>query len=246
MLGIGLCLRRSFNRLSGWKPTSLSNLQMWLDANDSGTIIESSNIVSQWLDKSGKSNHVSQNTETNKPTLTTNKISFDDDSGAGNANPDYLEINPLPAAIAASNINVFYVKASTDLQAIDFTDDNVKYGATYESGGTAGIFTNMGTPTVYKDGNAASYANRGDIYTAIHDGNSHIVELVGVDWSTWSTLKLFAPLFQFSQTGDLYELIIVSGSISQGDRELIEGYLAHKWALTANLPVGHPYKSVAP
>ena len=28
--------------------------------------------------------------------------------------------------------------------------------------------------------------------------------------------------------------------------EKAEGYLAHKWGLTANLPVSHPYKSSAP
>ena len=30
------------------------------------------------------------------------------------------------------------------------------------------------------------------------------------------------------------------------DVEKAEGYLAHKWGLTANLPVSHPYKSSAP
>ena len=28
--------------------------------------------------------------------------------------------------------------------------------------------------------------------------------------------------------------------------EKAEGYLAHKWGLTSNLPVSHPYKSSAP
>jgi hypothetical protein len=29
-------------------------------------------------------------------------------------------------------------------------------------------------------------------------------------------------------------------------REKIEGYLAWKWGLEGNLPIGHPYKSAAP
>jgi hypothetical protein len=28
--------------------------------------------------------------------------------------------------------------------------------------------------------------------------------------------------------------------------EKAEGYLAHKWGLTSNLPVSHPYKNTAP
>ncbi len=47
-------------------------------------------------------------------------------------------------------------------------------------------------------------------------------------------------------TGKLAEIIIVSGIVSAANRERIEGYLAHKWGLTANLPAGHPYKTVGP
>jgi hypothetical protein len=33
---------------------------------------------------------------------------------------------------------------------------------------------------------------------------------------------------------------------SDVNRQKLEGYLAHKWGLTANLPGGHPYKTVGP
>jgi hypothetical protein len=42
------------------------------------------------------------------------------------------------------------------------------------------------------------------------------------------------------------EFIIAESSISQPDREKLEGYLAHKWGLTANLPGDHPYKVIPP
>ena len=42
------------------------------------------------------------------------------------------------------------------------------------------------------------------------------------------------------------ECIIINGTVSQATREKIEGYLAHKWRLAANLPGGHPYKSAPP
>jgi len=45
--------------------------------------------------------------------------------------------------------------------------------------------------------------------------------------------------------GDIAEVVIWR-SVSTADREKIEGYLAHKWGLTANLPSSHPYKSSAP
>ena len=42
------------------------------------------------------------------------------------------------------------------------------------------------------------------------------------------------------------EFIIVSGTLSTGDRQKLEGYLAWKWGLEANLPSGHPYKLLPP
>ena len=37
-----------------------------------------------------------------------------------------------------------------------------------------------------------------------------------------------------------------TGGTDISDVEKAEGYLAHKWGLTGNLPVTHPYKSSAP
>jgi hypothetical protein len=42
------------------------------------------------------------------------------------------------------------------------------------------------------------------------------------------------------------ELLLFDGEVSDTNREIIEGYLAHRWKLTANLPVAHPYKSTNP
>ena len=46
--------------------------------------------------------------------------------------------------------------------------------------------------------------------------------------------------------GSLAEFVIVSGVVSSTTRQKLEGYLAHKWGLTANLPSDHPYKTVGP
>jgi len=45
--------------------------------------------------------------------------------------------------------------------------------------------------------------------------------------------------------GALGEVVIVMDT-SDDTRERMEGYLAHKWGLTDNLPPGHRYKSTAP
>ena len=46
--------------------------------------------------------------------------------------------------------------------------------------------------------------------------------------------------------GDIAELIVYNSALQSSHRETLEGYLAHKWDLTANLPADHPYKNNAP
>jgi hypothetical protein len=46
--------------------------------------------------------------------------------------------------------------------------------------------------------------------------------------------------------GAIGEVIFLNERPDEGTRQKIEGYLAHKWGLTANLPSEHPYKTGAP
>jgi hypothetical protein len=47
-------------------------------------------------------------------------------------------------------------------------------------------------------------------------------------------------------TGDICEILIFNTQPGTTDRQKIEGYLAHKWGLTANLPSDHPFKTAVP
>ena len=49
------------------------------------------------------------------------------------------------------------------------------------------------------------------------------------------------PLF-----GNIAEVVIISGALSSGNRQLTEGYLAWKWGLVSGLAAGHPYKNSPP
>ena len=46
--------------------------------------------------------------------------------------------------------------------------------------------------------------------------------------------------------GVIAEVVVVQTAMSDTDRQKLEGYLAWKWGMQANLPVGHPYESAAP
>jgi hypothetical protein len=45
---------------------------------------------------------------------------------------------------------------------------------------------------------------------------------------------------------DLAETLIGTGTLSDLNRSKLEGYLAHKWGLKANLPSNHPYRYASP
>ena len=49
-----------------------------------------------------------------------------------------------------------------------------------------------------------------------------------------------------SRIGEMICGALSSGSYATSDREKLEGYLAWKWGLDANLPNGHPYENAAP
>jgi hypothetical protein len=68
--------------------------------------------------------------------------------------------------------------------------------------------------------------------------NANLMEL---DW--------FGPLGSFNLNGpdaDYGEVLIFDKALTVEERELVEGYLAHKWGITAQLPTSHPFKISAP
>jgi hypothetical protein len=50
-----------------WTPAQLTTALLWLDASDSSTITQSGGTVSQWNDKSGNGNNMTQTTPANQP-----------------------------------------------------------------------------------------------------------------------------------------------------------------------------------
>jgi hypothetical protein len=106
--------------------------------------------------------------------------------------------------------------ASADSAQIFYQDFNTSNGGTGSKDG--GIEWYAGELPLNTDGTALQ-----EFYLGDNIGSS----LRGMDW-------VFG------------ELIILDGVPSTSDRQLVEGYLAWKWGLTASLPASHPYANSAP
>jgi len=247
-----------------WTPADIgSALSLWLDANDASTITLNSGTVSQWRDKSGNGRHANQATASQQPTYTAGGqngravLSFDGGDGL---------IIPSTALLPAGNSGFFMQFAFRP------TFSGSSYGAIFGNypAGNLEIMTSSqnipyivpwgvynGTeldlvPTTYssKNYNIGISRQNGQV-TGFTDGsqnstvaNSTSVYLGGNTASTWSVG--YNTSGSEALQGNAYEYVVASTTLSTADRQRLEGYLAHKWGMTADLPSDHPFKSSPP
>jgi hypothetical protein len=225
-----------------WTPAAITTA-LWLDATDSSTITESSGSVTEWSNKSGTANSFTPPSGVTGPVLTTNAIN-------GNSALDFLTGRGLGGVRPyTSSGTIFYIqKVASDTTYLWLSDTGGPYGIVAGSGDSGtGVSASFGTISLRVNGAAASSGTRAQVYTSLGT-NAVLVTISGVDFSSWSSgVRLGNYDATFRPDNGLFgEWIAVSGSIFTSDRDKIEGYLAHKWGLTASLPNDHPYKTVAP
>lgn len=258
-----------------WTPANI-NTALWLDAADASTITLNGSTVSQWNDKSGRGNHVSNATASfqptylttgwnNKPTLSFTQIGqhflFNPAMTSFSAHNDYTLASafeflqatqswdmimgwrqtPNSNTSGAAVLGGMNLDSQIGIHNTDVEDVRIKVNVTSRlgkkiatvgrSGGTNG---NGGAVTVTSTGfSQATYSTD--------------------DTQTWpsavtSGFQVGGRSQPVTSFGSKYisEVVACNAKLSTADRQKLEGYLAHKWELTANLPSNHPYKSVAP
>ena len=259
--------------LNLWRPSNLgSQLALWLDAEDTGTITLNATTVSAWADKSGNGRNVAQATAAAQPTYSTfpvtgrTALSFDGGDSLENLTPGALLRN-VPGATLATVAN--------------YTNNAAGRCALGISTATAGqnratLAANLGGATGYMTGgrrlDADSFALAGGttftatasiIQTGVLDyANSDAFSYINGTLDASNTSFQTAGSSSDTNSGALYvgisgtgtnfmvgfvgEVIVTSTALSAADRERVEGYLAWKWALEGNLPAGHTYKNSPP
>lgn len=227
-----------------WTPAEITT-EAWWDANDATTITESGGSVSQWDDRSGNGNNLTQGSGSSQPTTGTRTIgglnAFDFDGGdtlnggvLGLAN--YSKFCVVSFDVAAGNNILSYVTGNND--------------ALWTAGGL--------TPRVYHSGpqligSAVSASNPlllGATYDAVTielfqnaTSEGTLANSMGA-----STSSIVMGAFGGGNriNGLIAEVIVLDRASDTDERQKIEGYLAHKWGLEDDLPVGHPYKTSRP
>lgn len=240
-------------------PLNLSPL-IWLDANDL-----SGSSVSSWTDRSGNGNDVSQNSSGFQPVWSANALKSGFPGITFDGTDDKLltsGANPLGSTINDCMIFIVTRILSTTGQGTAFTlsgsdtvrwssdfpwqDGNVYFDAGNDGTGNDQRVTVTGNPLTVGDLTITSFYNSPtDAVQQIYNNGA----LLGGDANA-TTVNTSGSIqiggFQNYQNIVMSEVIVFNRTINATQRQLVEGYLAHKWELTAGLPSDHPYKTSAP
>lgn len=271
-----------------WNPSMISTA-LWLDANDSATVIQSGGAVTSWRDKSGNGRNATADgnptysatgMSTSKPAVQLDGtgdafVSSITGIGSFNALDVYMVMQTTAAAAADTNSAALWgygnvgvasgsypvhrgvcLTSSTSVLSGEFITMIVEPGivdgrlssTTYSrAANTAQILNNRlstsGT-ALLANGTAVAIDLTNNITTSTPAAPSSI----GYTFDSNLYIGAFraAGNLVYSPAIKFAEIVVNSTLLSTLDRQKLEGYLAHKWGLDANLPSDHPYKSYGP
>ena len=247
-----------------WEPSNLAtpaNMSVWLRS-DSG-ITETTSVVTAWTDKSTNANNASATTvygpAVNAGALNGyNTVSFGGAKYMLISDAATLDLNSSGVSFIA--LVKTTVGSSSTLQGVITKDDTWLYSIEFDS--TAP--TPLGSAS-FTDGSTAESSTAGTVTTNTWNilvmnksdkfyvngsdsgasagvpaaNNTHEV-VVGAWYDNATTT------FSNYLTGEIAEVIVYAGQLTESERQKIEGYVAHRYGIQSNLPSSHPYRNFAP
>lgn len=222
-----------------------TNLKIWLDATAPETFsYSSSNVISQWADKSGYGNNATQGTTSFQPTLVTNVINglpavrFD-------GSDDFLR-TPATPVNNSTNFSIFWVfnhRASDgdyNPFATPYADGNDRGSFHYVNPSNKGASYPMWQNWGSFDNSALTYSVGGKYEMEFHATGSNwyvyrdgTLDGQGTTGSVYSDLNYIEIARQYTplrySAFDIGEILVYSTSLSGNDRTNVRNYLKQKW-----------------
>lgn len=253
-----------------WRPNELgSSLALWLDAEDTSTITLNGSTVSQWSDKSGNGRNAAQSTAANQPTFTTSGIFGKPALSFSSASSNWMTTGTLNVAMRNDyTVLAVLFTANTSTNSFWYLCPGFLGGENGGIGADHGIgfnglspITGIGLPdTLYQATNPVT-SNASTILSWdrtsstgllnwFKDGTANGTATGATGARTYNSSMALGAMAQSGASGYLTfttgEIVVASSVLSVANRQQLEGYLAWKWGLEANLPANHPYKSLPP
>lgn len=235
-----------------FNPLQIAGLSLWIDASDRNSYSVTGTTVNSIRDKSPRNWGLGTATTWITATFNTNYTAFQVNYTAGTiptfpsgtlgVNTAFALTTPFTTFVVAhANISTqsgFIMDSATAAEfrpyiwLISMATPYANLAANYWQNpaiGTFGFVDGTNTAYTYPNGDT-SVQVVGTLATSTTNGIR--IGNRGTDNQAWPGL--------------IAEILMYSGNLSLFDRQRVEGYLANKWGLRANLPASHPYKNVAP
>ena len=237
-----------------FRPTDISGVQLWLDANQLSGVADGGTVAS-WADKSGQGNNATQSTEAHKPTFQVNIVN----------NLPVVRFNDVTDFLTVANPSVFD-EASGTIFIVMATDDATAEQEMFSSSDDGGldtkymgfgINTNGTFRTKQRDADTEDHVSSistvsnstfalltfnssGTAYTVHKDGGA--AEAVGSNNGDWfgDTSARDNVIVGARKThsgnslpfdGDIAEIIVYNSPLTSLDRQKVESYLRYKYSL---------------
>jgi len=247
-------------KLTVFRPPQVSGLVAWFDASDPSSV--QGNPVTRWNDKSSNGNSA---VATIGPTFTRDPQGRPCMSFTGT---QWLE---SPATVPGTTHSLIAVHAPTYTNGSNGAGGT--YGGNsslfrfqtganyvvfpYYANGPRGYITSYGLGSGDATLVENSVAGTASIINANIAPTSQIIYKNGTQQSSQATsltsgtspaltIGRYTPGLLEYYNGYVYEMIVYSASLTQSQRQNIEGYLGWKWGLQASLSNAHPYLTINP
>lgn len=250
-----------------FQPTQTSGCVLWLDGGDASTmytdiggttpVSSSGQSIAYWRDKSTSANHATN--ATNQPTVllgAQNKLPLVNFNGSQYLN---LTVAKLPTGstpftffflvrTASSAVQVYFTYGTaTNGQCVQLYYNNyILYNDLYGAAGPSDNTTYNGTFALMATTASATVYTAWDYSVGFAVANNVPITLnTGTSFAYLGVGQVSNSL-TFYLNGQIAEVISYNRVVSTFERQQIEGYLAWKWGVQANLPASHPYINYPP
>ena len=259
-----------------WSPASSITAAIWFDASDTSSYSVSGSNVTAVTDKAGNATVTVNGTPNvsttldSKNTFTFSGVSedFTTDEVAQASNGNHWAIGVMQWNTRNDSQDSFWSTENNSGSITTKRDYAISAGTSNFDGelDLDGLVTNRISSTIgnKQDFDSGVAQNTWVIMVVIFNktGNQIALRVDGTDaftpvndydnsLDTNMDLRIFRNRANERMGGRMAEFFSVASIPGTGgtditDVQKAEGYLAHKWGLQGNLPVSHPYKSVAP
>ena len=261
---------------AAWNPASSITTAIWFDASDTSSYSLSGDNVTAVTDKAGNATVTVNGTPNVSNTLNSYKVfafsgsseDFTTDEVAQASSGNHWAIGVMQWNTRNDSQDSFWSTENNSGSIANKRDYAISAGASNFDGeldldglASGRISTTIGNLQEFDSGIAQNtwvilgviFNKTGNQIAVRVDGDNAFTPVNDYDNSldTNMDLRIMRNRANERMSGRMAEFFTVADVPGTGGTDITtvikaEGYLAHKWGLTSNLPVSHPYKSSAP